>query len=77
MSLFRKGEEPLWESSPYGGCWIIKIRKFDNIDALWERLIFGAVGEQFEGNDENVIGIILSLRLKERLMEIWIKDGRN
>lgn len=77
LSLFRKGEEPLWETSPHGGCWIIKIRKFDNIDALWERLIFGAVGEQFEGNDENVIGVLLSLRLKERLMEIWIKDGRN
>ncbi len=55
----------------------MKVRKFDNIDALWERLILAVVGEHFEGSEENVVGVLLSLRLKERLMEIWIKDGRN
>ena len=39
--------------------------------------MLGVIGEQFEGSGENVIGALLSLRLKERLMEIWIKDGRN
>lgn len=33
------------------------------------------IGEQFE--EPRVIGLGLSLRTKERLLEIWLKDGRN
>ena len=33
------------------------------------------IGEQFE--EPKVIGMGLSLRTKERLLEIWLKDGRN
>lgn len=33
------------------------------------------LGEQFE--EPKVIGLGLSLRTKERLIEIWLKDGRN
>ena len=33
------------------------------------------IGEMFE--EPKVIGLGLSLRTKERLLEIWIKDGRN
>ena len=33
------------------------------------------LGEQFE--EPKVIGMALSLRTKERLLEVWIKDGRN
>jgi hypothetical protein len=33
------------------------------------------LGEQFE--EPRVIGLGMSLRTKERLLEIWIKDGRN
>ena len=33
------------------------------------------LGEQFE--EPKVIGLGLSLRTKERLLQIWIKDGRN
>lgn len=33
------------------------------------------IGEQFE--EPQVIGMGLSLRTKERLLEVWLKDGRN
>ena len=33
------------------------------------------LGEHFE--EPKVIGLGLSLRTKERLLEVWIKDGRN
>lgn len=33
------------------------------------------LGEQFE--EPKVIGLGLSLRTKERLVELWVKDGRN
>ena len=32
-------------------------------------------GEQFE--EPNVIGASVSLRTKERLIQVWLKDGRN
>lgn len=33
------------------------------------------VGEQFE--EPNVIGASVSLRTKERLLQVWLRDGRN
>ena len=63
------------------------MKKEDNIDKMWESLLFAlignkleielklSVGEQFE--EPKVIGLGLSLRTKERLLEVWIKDGRN
>lgn len=33
------------------------------------------LGEHFE--EPKVIGLGLSLRTKERLIEVWVKDGRN
>ena len=33
------------------------------------------VGEQFE--EPNVIGASISLRTKERLLQVWLRDGRN
>ena len=33
------------------------------------------LGEQFE--EPKVIGASLSLRTKERLLQVWLKDGRN
>lgn len=37
--------------------------------------IINTIGEQFE--EPKVIGLGLSLRTKERLLEVWLKDGRN
>ena len=37
--------------------------------------IFLFLGEQFE--EPLVIGASLSLRTKERLLQVWLKDGRN
>jgi len=63
----------------------LKIKKEDDIDKMWETLLFALIGrcftnflptgEQFE--DPKVIGMGLSLRTKERLLEVWLKDGKN
>lgn len=52
---------------------------------MWESLLFALIGtfisansilgEQFE--EPKVIGLGLSLRTKERLLQVWLKDGRN
>jgi len=75
LFFFREKEVPMWEDSPHGGIWIAKIKKEDNIDLMWETLLFALIGEQFE--EPNVVGLALSLRTKERLLEVWLKDGRN
>lgn len=53
----------------------MKIKKDDNINKMWESLLLALIGEQFE--EPRVIGAALSLRTKERLLEVWLKDGRN
>lgn len=75
LFFFRDQEVPMWEESPLGGIWIAKIKKDDNCDKMWESLLLGLIGEQFE--EPKVIGLSLSLRTKERLLQVWIKDGRN
>ena len=37
--------------------------------------MFDITGEQFE--EPNVIGATLSMRTKERLLQVWLRDGRN
>ena len=37
--------------------------------------MFDFTGEQFE--EPNVIGATLSMRTKERLLQVWLRDGRN
>lgn len=64
---------PMWEESPHGGVWIVKVRREDNLDKMWESMLFALVGEQFE--EPTVIGTGLSLRQKESLMQVWLKDG--
>mmetsp|Transcript_34827 Transcript_34827/g.26001 ORF Transcript_34827/g.26001 Transcript_34827/m.26001 type:complete len:172 (-) Transcript_34827:339-854(-) len=75
LYFFREGEVPMWEDSPFGGIWILKVKKEDDIDKMWELLLMALIGEQFE--EPKVIGLGLSLRTKERLLEVWLKDGRN
>lgn len=75
LFFFREEQLPMWEESPSGGIWILKVKKDDNINKMWETLLFALIGEQFE--EPLVIGASLSLRTKERLIQVWLKDGRN
>lgn len=65
----------MWEESPDGGIWITKIRKEDDIDSMWEALLLALIGEQF--GESNVIGISLSLRTKEKLIQVWLKEAKD
>jgi len=54
--FFRESEVPMWEvsfnfiliviqESPEGGVWIIKIKRDDNIDKMWESTCFALIGK--------------------------------
>lgn len=41
----------------------------------WEKLLFACVSEEF--GDENVAGLVLSVRQKKNLIEIWLKNSQD
>lgn len=72
LALFKSGYKPMWESCPDSGCWFIRFKQNDDpleIDLIWEKLLFGLVGEQFE--EPNMLGAVLSLRGRETIIELW------
>lgn len=52
--------------SLYSSLWLVSAYNLD---------LMHHVGEQFE--EPSVIGASLSLRTKERLLQVWLKDGRS
>eukprot|EP00164_Ancoracysta_twista_P020471 GFYU01036611.1.p1 GENE.GFYU01036611.1~~GFYU01036611.1.p1 ORF type:complete len:243 (-),score=70.18 GFYU01036611.1:99-827(-) len=76
MHLFRDLKRPMWETFPHGGCWILKIKKRNQLlSRVWEELCFAAVGEAFDEID--VVGIQLSMRKQEDLISIWNANASN
>ena len=74
--MFRKDLRPMWEEFPEGGSWIIHFKKKETsiLNHKWESILFACIGEEFE--DENVLGVILSIRERRNLLELWIKDKK-
>ena len=64
----------MWEDSPKGGCWIVTLPLNKNINVKWERLLLACIGEHF--NDLNVVGVVLSLRTNEEIIQLWLKDTK-
>ena len=83
--MFRKGHKPMWEEFMDGGTWIIHFKKRETeiLNKKWEALLLGiffliyliaCIGEEFD--DNNVIGVVLSLRERRNLLEIWLRDRK-
>ena len=51
IHFFRDNLVPMWEDSPEGGIVILKIKKDDNIDKMWESILFAMVGKCRIGAD--------------------------
>lgn len=76
LFMFRHNYTPAWETFPKGGTWIIKVRKKNGvISRLWEEVLFACIGELFEEPD--LVGVMLSIRLREDLISVWNKDNSN
>ena len=78
---------PMWEKSPEGATFILKLdRDFNKLDLYWEKLLFMCIGEFYGESqsdlgqdkevfmDMNIIGVGISLRQSNSvLLEVWIK----
>ena len=77
MIIFREGLKPCWEEWPEGGCWILQVKKKEEswvFNSKWEKLIFSLVAEEM---NQIVIGIVLSVRHKKNLIEIWLSSVKD
>nr|AMA65231.1 eIF4E-2 [Amphidinium carterae] len=75
--LFRKGYKPMWEEFPDGGCWIVRIKRKLSpgfVNHMWENLMLACIGEAFAMPD--VVGCVLSTRVKDDVLSIWNLSNR-
>lgn len=73
--FFKKGKRPCWEDYNNGGCWIIQIKKkedYKKYNDKFKILLFSCISEEF-GPD--CVGILLSIRQKKNLIEIWVENN--
>lgn len=79
IALFKNKRIPTWEHCRNSACWFVRFKRQDNcseIELIWEKLVFGIIGEQF--NEENMLGCILSIRGRETIIEVWfVYDNNN
>jgi len=76
--MFRKNYKPMWEEFPEGGCWIIRIKRKatqNYVNHMWENLLLACIGEAFAMPD--VVGCVLSTRLKDDVLSIWNLSNRD
>ncbi len=72
IGLFKKGYQPLWESCPDSGCWLLRFKRTEDMKEInfkWEKVVFSLIGEQFD--EPHILGAVLSLRGRETIIEIW------
>jgi translation initiation factor 4E len=72
IGLFKGGYQPLWESCPDSGCWLLRFKRtadLKEINLKWEKVLFSLVSEQFE--EPHMLGAVLSIRGRETIIEIW------
>jgi translation initiation factor 4E len=72
IGLFKEGYQPLWESCPDSGCWLLRFKRtadLKEINLKWEKVLFSLISEQFE--EPHMLGAVLSIRGRETIIEIW------
>ena len=72
IGIFKKGYQPLWESCPDSGIWLLRFKRTEDLEEInqkWERVVLALVSEQFD--EPNMLGAVLSLRGRETIIEIW------
>ena len=67
----------MWEdeANKNGGRWTLRVSK-GYANKLWEDLILAMIGEQFSLENE-INGIVLSIRNMGDQISIWIRNGNN
>lgn len=80
-SVFKAGVKPMWEDpcNRLGGKWVLTINKMDrkSMDDWWLHAMLAVIGEILEPdeNDEEVCGLVASLRKDRAHIALWTKTA--
>jgi len=81
--IFKEGVEPKWEDSANerGGKWVATVKNSQNnnnskLNHMWLGLVLAAIGCSFE-DDEDVCGVVVSVRKAHDKIAIWTKTADN
>jgi translation initiation factor 4E len=77
LRLFKYGIRPTWEdvANQRGGKYTIICPKEDTMP-IWMNLVLSVIGSQFSYMDD-VCGVVLSVRAKDNLINLWNKDSHD
>jgi translation initiation factor 4E len=72
--LFKDGVRPEWEdaANKRGGKWVI-IPDEQRIDENWLSLLLATIGEVLCDDDDEICGIVVSIRKKQNKITVWTK----
>jgi hypothetical protein len=78
LNVFVKGIQPKWEDPAHevGGAWTFRARRA-HANVIWENLLMGFIGEQFEFANE-VTGVLVYASASDfNKFQVWFKHGRD
>ena len=78
LNVFIKGIQPKWEDPCHevGGAWTFRARRA-HANMIWENLLLGFIGEQFETVNEDT-GVLVNASTSEfNKFQVWFRHGRN
>lgn len=76
--FFKNGIKPMWEDSANskGGKWVLTFKDKTMLDACWENVVLGLVGETLDVDNE-ITGAVMSRRKAGDRIAIWNKSKDN
>jgi len=80
VHLFKDGIKPLWEdpANREGGKWFVKVKKTSGrINRCWEDLLMAITGEQFMVGQDEICGVVCSIRYNEDVIAVWNRNSQD
>lgn len=76
--FFKSGIKPMWEDSENskGGKWVLTFKDKAMVDACWENVVLGMVGETLDVENE-ITGAVMSRRKAGDRIAIWNRSKDN
>lgn len=73
--LFKQGIRPIWEDevNKLGGKLVCRIVK-GAANRLWDETLLACIGDQFGEDNDEVCGVVLSVRNNEDILSIWLRS---
>jgi len=76
--FFKNGIKPMWEDAANvkGGKWVFTFKDKNLLDACWENVVLGLIGETLDVDNE-ICGAVMSRRRAGDRVAIWNKTNTN